>query len=157
MAERRERKTGQKSIAEQQRAWVARGTESDLVYLAGFFDGEGSLGMYGRNLKLDVKVCGTDERPIRRFYEVFGFGTFSSISGSRTRYGRKPVVQWSCSGSWALLFLMTLLPHLVVKRAQAQEALRLRLVRRGVRIGADDLSSRREIAQRLVAMKKEMV
>ena len=155
MSERRERKTGQKSITEQQRAWVARGTESDLVYLAGFFDGEGSLGMYGRNLKLDVKVCGIDERPIRRFYEVFGFGTFR-VQQRKTRTLR-PVWEWSCSGSWALMFLTTMLPHLLVKRAQAQEALRLRLVRRGVRIGADDLSSRREIAQRLVAMKKEMV
>src|SRR3989442_10845235 len=105
MRERRLQASGKLPIAEQQAQWKPNGTHLDLAYLAGLFDGEGSIGVYEvrERFKFDVKLVGVNRASIERFQQVFGFGTFSRIK--RPTKGGHIAFQWSCSFTFAQLFL----------------------------------------------------
>lgn len=93
----------------------------DMAYLAGFFDGEGSVAVYtngkrnGFTLRVQITQNKTRESTIllNKILDEFG-GSLGDNSKSAWNY--------QCSGGMALHFLETLLPHLRLKKEQAQLA-----------------------------------
>lgn len=99
--------------------------DAALAYLAGFFDGEGCVGMYPRYDKttpkkyLKVVVAQIDERPIRMFQEVFG----GNIGIQKSKTGYRNLYRLQYSGDRARDVLANLYPYLTVRREQAALAL----------------------------------
>jgi len=101
-------------------------TFKNLNYLAGFFDGEGSIFIAKINNKKSGNVwyrltasCGnSDRRPIdmlRKFNP--NLKSFIYRSGRKESY--KPCYQWLATGNTALNFLEILKDRLIVKKKQA--------------------------------------
>lgn len=125
--------------------------EIETAYLAGFFDGEGTVGIYGSYGQLRLQVGGTDEASIRRFYNRYG-GTIPNYVPARS-FGKKRMWKWSVTGAKAKTVLADLLPHLHVKKAQAFEALKLPMNFERKRLPITEREYRAELARRLKALK----
>jgi hypothetical protein len=84
------------------------------AWCAGFFDGEGCIGLYlGKQWIASVSVSQRDEMPLMVFQQLFG--------GTKVPHGPKRDslrIQFKKVEAWHML--NTLLPHLVVKRKQAE-------------------------------------
>lgn len=103
-------------------------THAELLYLAGFFDGEGSVGIYRRgktkqSATLSMTVVQNwspeSERLLRRWQETLGgYVTFARSANGRLK------MQWQASSWVAASILEVLEPHLVLKRPQVELALR---------------------------------
>jgi hypothetical protein len=98
--------------------------QADVIYAAGFFDGEGSFGIYngsGPSRKALVFVCSVWQsyRPVLEWYvETFGGGIFD----------RKPTLgkagfEWRVTGHRAAWFINLIQPFLKVRQADAELAL----------------------------------
>ncbi len=95
--------------------------ETSLEYLAGFFDGEGCVCItkssrppFGTHQYiLHVSVTQVDPRPLYAFQARFGGHVYTQ---GKTRRG----MQWTITAKRAVPVLEVLLPHLVVKRADAE-------------------------------------
>ncbi len=102
---------------------------AQLAYLAGLFDGEGSISRYqemrkGRKNPTWVIRCEinmTDEDAIRWIHDTLGFGSFHKKPPSPKQLGRKMQYRWCCSYREALKFANLLLPHARVKRKKLQQ------------------------------------
>ncbi len=110
--------------------------ETDLAYVAGIIDGEGSIVIYQRPMKkiihhgkygdrtpkheLNVSVGMTDRKIPYYLKDLFG----GSVCGVTQRSGnRKPFWKWSVTGQRASDLLKRLLPFLKTKALQAQTAI----------------------------------
>ena len=102
----------------------------NLDYLAGFFDGEGSIFITKINNKrsgntwyrLSCSCANSDKQPInmlRKFNPTLKL--FSYIPGRKCTY--KPIYQWLVTGNTALNFLSVIEKHLIVKKGQAKIAI----------------------------------
>lgn len=94
--------------------------ETDLRYLAGLFDGEGSisLSVSKGHVSLSLNVSNTVREPLDIFQSLFGGAVHTQTHNPRVCY------QWQVRGlqkQWS--FLLALLPHLRIKRRQAYGAL----------------------------------
>lgn len=128
-------------------------------YAAGFFDGEGHLHIsnnHGAGLKyryhtLVVSVGQNDPRPLRELQETYGGAIHKNITSSGKQYG-----QWVLNNHRAASFLEKVLPHLIVKRAQALEAVEfVKLLRIGSkRLTEEDLVLREGFRQRIHTLKQ---
>lgn len=92
-----------------------------LPYIAGFFDGEGSIGLYtsgGRLHYLKVQLAQNETNSSRRVLELIceRFGGF--ISRQVTATGRTKL-NWQVSSAKAAVFLRTIQPFLILKAEQA--------------------------------------
>lgn len=92
-----------------------------ISYLAGFFDGEGSLGVYGsrrRNGKvyrrLEVSVDQHDPRPLDLLKAFFGGNTWKTKAGT---------YRWRLTGRHAARMLAAISSYTMVKRSQIVIAL----------------------------------
>ena len=97
--------------------------DEELYYLAGFFDGEGSvmvLGGKADRARLAVTASQVVRWPLERFQARFG----GRIGLNKSRGNRRPSYQWICSDVTAYRFLCTLAPYLVVKKEVATLGLR---------------------------------
>ena len=132
-------------------------------YLAGFFDGEGSVGVYasGRNRSYCLRAQITQVRTLeteRLLLEMANrFGGSVSTFNKRLR---RDALGWQASGDNAAAFLEFILPHLLLKREQAKVAIDYQRVRpRPTRDTATgrmlplDHNLGREVAERLWEMK----
>jgi len=100
----------------------------DLSYIAGFFDGEGSIGVYhhvnrgvqtGFHLRVQLRQNKTDLSS-RLFDELVArYG--GCISAFSTRSG-KVGLSWQIGSSKAVRFLREIEPHLILKKDQARLA-----------------------------------
>jgi hypothetical protein len=103
--------------------------DANLLWMAGFFDGEGYVGLQlcrdkGRNLhyvKLKVSVTNTDLHSLAPFRATFHGTTVRSWQGRATS---KVVYRWDLSGKRAYDFLMTIAPHLITKKEQVDLAIK---------------------------------
>lgn len=91
-----------------------------LAYLAGFFDGEGYVGVYlsknRRTCTFEVVVAQNDVRPLQLFQEMFPKG--------RIVHHANNIPKWKLSGREALMdFCELLIPFSVVKREQLEHML----------------------------------
>lgn len=135
-------------------------SDIDCAYLAGLFDGEGTIGIYyrRRNYIQSVKMSSVDIRDLRELYESFGcIGSFAVYDNkSTTNY---PQARWGITKrSEIVSFLNLLLPFLRLKRSQAVLMLDYcamcdeQISRKGV-LTAWDLSLRDTFAERLKGLK----
>lgn len=103
----------------------------ELIWMAGFFDGEGCISIgksrnkrpdgtirdvctYGLQLAIEQKL----EEPLKRFHRRFG-GSFYTASKKGCVYFR-----WSCNAGTALKALKELHPYLLLKRNGCEVAIR---------------------------------
>ena len=116
--------------------------ELDTRYIAGFFDGEGCVGIYGartgRGMRhmLSVQLTQVDMSTPRQVLDLLrekygGCVTLQATSSGRGKLG------WQVRGDKAAAFLEEVAPHLVLKRAQAEIGAAWQRQRRKPRRGAD--------------------
>lgn len=93
----------------------------ELGWVAGLFDGEGSLGIYrdkrSNSAKLDVSLTMIDEAPVEVMYRLLG-GTFATYQRPDRRTYR-----WAVYGKLATAPLLMIYPYLVLKKDQVKVAL----------------------------------
>ena len=100
--------------------------ETELAYVAGIIDGEGSIGIYQQKARgyrskvMRVTVDNTDEWLIRQLLMWFG-GHINRRSDHRGN--RKDVWQWYVESKKAGNFLRLILPYVRMKRPQVELAL----------------------------------
>lgn len=103
---------------------MAGDRELDIAWLAGFFDGEGCISVYrvskrdGFSLLLTVTAVNTGKEAIERACRIAGAGSVSC----RRRSGHQPLWTWRVYEGRAQEVLRMLLPHLTVKRCEAEIA-----------------------------------
>lgn len=116
------------------------------AYLAGLFDGEGSIHMSGRDYKSSVvvTVTNTDISVCRLFADEWG-GNVGSYRHTSMSAFSKQINRWYRAGQNAKPFLESLLPYLRIKKPIAELALKLL----ELRPGAGHLLSSETISQRL--------
>ena len=104
--------------------------EQTLAYLAGLFDGEGCIqidcivnkGQHAR-YGLQLTLTNVDPQPLRLLREVFDGYVFSS---QPRRPGHRKIWRWRIRSGGAAKCLRALLPFLVIKKVEAEIALRFR-------------------------------
>jgi len=100
--------------------------EKTLAYIAGIIDGEGCITIleYGakqrRNWRLTVSVVNTSEWLVQ-WLMLQGFGKVYEIGKTKRE---KRIWQWRVDGRKAGEFLTLILPYLMIKKSQADVALR---------------------------------
>lgn len=100
-------------------------THEELVYLAGFFDGEGCIHIQtrrdGRWLNLLVSIVQTNPRPLLLAHSEFG-GSLSKTDKSSGK-SKKPIWRLCFAPKNAARFLRAVYPYLIVKKEEAEVAL----------------------------------
>ena len=102
---------------------------TQLAYIAGLFDGEGSVSRYQEMRKerknptwvVRCEVNMTDEAVIKWLHETLGFGSFHKKPPSAKQLGRQMQYRWCCSYRDALKFAKLIIPHARVKREKLQK------------------------------------
>lgn len=101
-----------------------RTVDQELLWMAGFFDGEGCVRLQivkrSRYYKADlrVSVSNTDIRGLDPFVKRFGGIRVRSCKPSKSHH--KQVYRFDIGGKRAYEFLMQVIPYLLVKREQAE-------------------------------------
>jgi len=94
------------------------------AWAAGFFDGEGYVGVrlngHGRGRYLECKASNTEREPLDVLRQHWG-GSISSHRSSAV--GAKPAWQWTITSRAAGLFLVAIEPYLVTPKNQQRVAL----------------------------------
>lgn len=96
-------------------------TDVDLAYAAGFFDGEGSIGVYRAN-QTQVQISNTCRESLENFARMFG-GKVIKVPGKHMEDKNpkwRPAYAWRVYGLRAGECLALLLPYLKEKRPQAE-------------------------------------
>jgi len=116
---------------------MSRMSDHERAYLAGFFDGEGSVGIYTRGKVFPVMsvTIVQNSSPVvdalfLRWSETLGGSFYKRLSES----GRAKL-QWQATGANAVTILEEMLPYLILKREQAELCLRWESLKSGVRRG----------------------
>ena len=91
-------------------------TENDKAYIAGLFDGEGSVSYYQRKEKrkgkkkaynywmIRCELSMTDQYVVKWMHEVLGIGTVCKRLPTKSWIGKKTQWRWRCSHRDALIF-----------------------------------------------------
>lgn len=100
----------------------------DFAYLAGYFDGEGSIcimkgGPGGKWPYLRVTLVTSDEEPVKLASVVFGGKCRSVKHNNKPTRPRKTLYRWSVGNVEATKVLKKLKPFLLAKKDQAELAL----------------------------------
>ena len=102
-------------------------TENDKAYIAGLFDGEGSVTYSQRKQKKDknkkeykfwdirCEISMTDKYVMEWLYKILGFGSFNERKPIKSWKGKKTQWRWRCSHRDALIFAKLLWPYAQVK------------------------------------------
>jgi hypothetical protein len=129
-------------------------TATELAYFAGFFDGEGSVGMYvGRNA---VVLSNTDMRPLVRARELWSGSITTQLVQGR-RFAIRDLHRWSVYGHKARPFLEAIRPFVKLKGEQIDvylEALAHVPAYRGARRRPGDTAAQVVAADRLRLLKR---
>ena len=99
--------------------------ESDAAYLAGLFDGEGSIDFTKRKEKkkygtyncrrVSMEISMTDESTIRYVHDVLKVGTVTIRKPTKSWIGKKTQWRWRCSHRDAYLVAKVLWPFTQTK------------------------------------------
>lgn len=91
-----------------------------VIYAAGFFDGEGSVGTPYKRF-LAVRASQVDPRPLVLLRDLFGGAIRQHHTDAASRAkGWKPAWTWILQGQPAAEALAEMLPYLIVKRDVAE-------------------------------------
>lgn len=95
----------------------------ESAYLAGFFDGEGSISMgrRGQNRSMFLRVSNTNINSLHRLQRAFGGKIYPENKGDMSR--RRPIWKWYCASDAAVIALQAMLPFLGIKKEKALLAL----------------------------------
>lgn len=114
-------------------------SERDAIYLAGFFDGEGCVGVYEKHPRqhrdrtrystfvLSITLSNTNQEVLEYIKEHCGGRISIRASEGATKLDgtpKKPCWRWDASNREAAHILQQLLPYLIVKREQVLVGLR---------------------------------
>ena len=102
---------------------IRQPTEVEIAWLAGFFDGEGCIGIYpkSKGYSYIVTISNTDPRPLAKFREIFGGNIH--LNNNRHLAGHendRPCYHYALYARGAQLFLELALPYFVIKKEQAE-------------------------------------
>jgi len=134
---------------------------TDLAWAAGFFDGEGCIGIYKRHhapesYAISLSVAQVDPRPLRRFAEIVG----GPVAPSRARGNQRPYWRWALTNRRGADVLSVLYEYLVGKKEQAALALEFQGMIESDRSSGGrvlltdaDRARRREYAEQIAALK----
>lgn len=108
-------------------------TVADLAWFAGFFDGEGNIGLgrsrtsgpAGWKYKLSISITNTHLPSLHKIRDMWQRGSICSIHSKDTpkRKEWSPAWKWEAGANQALYVLELILPYLFTKRAQAEVAI----------------------------------
>ena len=100
---------------------------SDAAYIAGLFDGEGSVEYKKRKQQkkgnkkpydfwsIRCEMSMTDQGVMEWFHETIGFGSLKKREAKKSWTGKKPQWRWRCSFRDALIFAKIVWPFAQVK------------------------------------------
>lgn len=148
---------------------------TDAAYAAGFFDGEGCVGVYRKKIgprginprhALVISIANTNFEVLHHFHVICGGVVQTPSRCYDKRPNRLPVGKWSAQAREAGHILKALAPFLVVKKAQALLAIEFADItaaqikgKRGMRqcrpLSPADLAYRESVYERLKAMKRQ--
>ena len=101
--------------------------EIDKAYIAGLFDGEGSVSYYQRKEKrkgkkkaynywmIRCELSMTDQYVVEWMHKTLGFGTLTKRLPTKSWIGKKIQWRWRCSHRDALIFAKLMWPYAQVK------------------------------------------
>lgn len=96
-------------------------------YMAGFFDGEGSVYAFWRRAStprpspsLSVCISNTNYRVLELHRDQFG----GTLQKRKHRPGHQELWQWVCCARMCVPFLEAIYPHLIIKREVVETALK---------------------------------
>lgn len=136
---------------------IKNATELERAYFAGFFDGEGSVGIKRTSKKRKVHgpyVTVSQVRPdvLTKFRSIFG-GSLSF----RSRAAKNGIWCWQASGAaHCLLVLESLIPYMIVKKAESQavvDTFQFKVHSRKAGLPENVVSFREEMMERIKAMR----
>ena len=113
-------------------------TEVDLAYIAGLFDGEGSVGIYhqviptakrGYTYRYQINISNNCLPPLKRIQELFGGGIYSH-GWKNSKW--KESHEWRVTGGRSTEVLLLLLPYLQIKYPQAELFIKCQKFRDGL-------------------------
>ena len=95
-------------------------TRVDLAYMAGFFDGEGSVSLYIKGKRYELQVClsNTNEWVVRLFQFNFGGGVYLDKRNEKNP-NHRDAWRWQLRAKKAVKFLNVLHPYLILKKPQS--------------------------------------
>jgi transposase len=128
-----------------------------VEYAAGFFDGEGYVGVvrYQRNGAMCLRCTVTNNnRPVLEMFRTTFGGSIRRPDGPGD--GGKRSWVWCLTSGAAVAFLSAIAPHVVVKQPQVEAALTYPLGALGRRVSADDRAKRLDLYYRLKGLKTEV-
>jgi hypothetical protein len=114
-----------------------------LAYLAGYFDGDGSV-FYSKGL-ISVGIGSGDKAVIERFAILFG----GKIHRIVAKQSKRAIYDWRRFGADAQEVLAALFPWLIAKREAAVLGLEFRMWKAGVKLPEDIRQQREEIGQKI--------
>lgn len=86
-----------------------------IDYIAGFFDGEGTFGVYGSNQKPNISVTQTEVEILREMRDFVGLGNIYKEKIRNKNWSQS--YKWSITGREnCLTFISLIKPHLRLKR-----------------------------------------
>ena len=107
--------------------------KTDLAYIAGLIDGEGcihatTVKYAGRASAIQVTIT-TTYKPVLEFVQsIFGGKIYNNQTRDKPFW--KPIYRWTIYGEKAIPVLQSVKPFLIIKRGQAEIALRILASRR---------------------------
>jgi len=116
----------------------------DLAYVAGFFDGEGSIMMSmpkGKHVRVEVAVSQNTRTVLDLHVKLFGGHVYGYAPKKRPR---AIMYQWKVYGQDAYEFLIKIEPYLHVKKVEAHEGMEIWLLRKNMQVVERILKSRAE-------------
>ena len=109
--------------------------EIDKAYIAGLFDGEGSVSYYQRKEKrkgkkkaynywmIRCELSMTDQHVMEWMHKTLGFGTLTRRLPTKSWLGKKIQWRWRCGYRDALIFAKLMWPHVQVKLHKVEQIL----------------------------------
>ena len=100
-------------------------TDVEAAWLAGLFDGEGSIifakNRPAKNVRITITNC--CHFLVERVLEVTGTGSIIDMGNERRNPNHSPSWNWACYGENARILLRRMEPWLIAKREKVQHAL----------------------------------
>ncbi len=103
-------------------------TEVQIAYLAGFFDGEGTIGIYtdnGSRYVVRISLSNTSKESVYLFKQYFGGCVFTQKRNEQKPTWRT-VYRWQIGNTQADRFFEIITPYLRLKYRQAKLAIQFR-------------------------------
>lgn len=131
--------------------------ELTIQYIAGFFDGEGTIGVsleHGKYHTLRIYMGNTDEQIIRDIKNFFGIG---GIYITTSKLSTKPFYIWCIHAKTGSKILENLLPYLHVKKERAMLALELSKRMENKIITESEFAEREKIRFKIKSLNKQPI